>query len=278
MNDAPQAPLSTAPKPDPGNRRCGPPLLAADEPPAFSVINANADSSLVLCCDHASHHVPNSLRNLDIDSAALHTHIGWDIGAADVARHMAARLSAVLIVANYSRLVIDINRTLGHAQSIVTHSDNVKIPANQKVDALEAQRRADACYWPYHRTLGALVTSAQRRGTSATLVSVHSFTPVFNDIRRPWQIGVLWDRDEHIAESLIEHLRGREICVGNNQPYDARDTVGYTTLVHAGERGVRNVLIEIRQDLVDSEKGAREWAGVLSGALEAVLPHLGSKQ
>jgi predicted N-formylglutamate amidohydrolase len=259
--------LPSRPEASAGTRNASPSLLAVDEPPAFTVVNNQASASLVLACDHASHRVPRSLDNLGLDDALLRSHIGWDIGAAQVARHMSAQLNAVLILANYSRLVIDINRPLGHSQSIAQHSENTEIPGNFALDKREAQRRAEACFWPYHETLGGLVTSAEQHNSARLLVSVHSFTPVFDGVQRPWQIGILWDTDEDIANSLIEHLRQQSVCVGNNEPYDAHNAVGYTTRVHSD----RNVLIEIRQDLIDTPAGALRWASVLADTVQTKL-------
>ena len=247
-----------------------PPLLADDEPAACTVFNREARSRLVITCDHASHRIPRALDNLGLDTATLRAHIGWDIGAAKVARRVATMLDAVLIEANYSRLVIDINRPLQHPDSIATVSEQIRVPGNENVDAAQAARRANACFRPYHKTLDELVNNVSARGQSPLLVAVHSFTPVFNGHSRPWHIGVLWNTREQLAVELIEALEKRGLCVGNNQPYDAREAVGYTTTVHGGDDGLDNVLIEVRQDLVETDAGAAHWADILIDALNTV--------
>jgi predicted N-formylglutamate amidohydrolase len=104
------------------------------------------------------------------------------------------------------------------------------------------------------------------------LVSIHSFTPVFRGFERPWHIGVLWDEDGRIAVPLMAALtRIDGVVVGDNQPYSERDRHGFTLRHHAGEAGLAHVLIEIRQDLIDTHHGAERWARLLAGALRPIL-------
>lgn len=93
-------------------------LLGLDEPPAVETINRDGSGSAVLVCDHASNRVPERLGTLGLEPDRLADHIGWDPGAADVAHRLAAHLDFPLVLSGYSRLVIDCNRPLGHAESI----------------------------------------------------------------------------------------------------------------------------------------------------------------
>ncbi len=252
---------------------CCPALLGADDPPPFEPVNADGRAGAVLVCDHASCAVPAALDQLGLDESLLGRHIGWDIGAADVARRLAVLLDAPALLAGYSRLVIDCNRPLGAPASIPRFSDGIEVPGNRNVDATGARARTEACFRPYHAAVGAAIKRlGERLGGAPAVISVHSFTPLLDGGERPWHVGILWDRDPRIAEPLIAALAADpEICVGDNQPYSGREPVPYTIPTHAVARRLPHVTIELRQDLVDTHRGAEAWANRLAAALDGVL-------
>jgi predicted N-formylglutamate amidohydrolase len=107
---------------------------------------------------------------------------------------------------------------------------------------------------------------------------MHSFTPVMDGFERPWQIGILWDQDGRLPVPFMEALRARGIAVGDNAPYSGRDVQGYTLRRHAEAHGLPNVLIEVRQDLIDTHHGAAEWMAILGETLVPVLAGLGLRE
>jgi predicted N-formylglutamate amidohydrolase len=251
-------------------------LLADDEPDAFDVVNAGGAAPLVLVCDHASNRIPRALHHLGLPPAPLRDHIAWDIGAAEVARRLSRRFDAPLALAGYSRLVIDCNRPLGHATSIPAESDGVPVPGNRGLSQGERLQRADALFHPYHAAVAKLVDRLKAGTDAAAFVSVHSFTPVFQRERRPWHIGVLWNRDFRLAGPLLAELRRHgDIVVGDNQPYSGRDAASYSIVEHAAKRDLLHVAVEIRQDLIAVASGAEHWAAVLGDALRDALPAAG---
>jgi predicted N-formylglutamate amidohydrolase len=93
---------------------------------------------------------------------------------------------------------------------------------------------------------------------------MHSFTPVFKSVARPWQIGVLYNRDSRFAHVLMEFLRRETgLMVGDNEPYAVADATDYTIPIHGERRNLHHVAIEIRQDLITDEAGQRMWAALL---------------
>jgi len=108
-------------------------------------------------------------------------------------------------------------------------------------------------------------------GKTPALVSMHSFTPIMHGLQRPWEIGILWNRDPRLPRPLMDRLRADGLTVGDNEPYSGADGHGHTQHTHGDRRGLANVLIEVRQDLIDTQHGSTEWAGRLAAALEAVL-------
>lgn len=248
-------------------------LLGADDPPPFSVINPEGQAPAVLVCDHASNAVPARLNALGLNTVELGQHIAWDIGAAQVTRLLATRLNAPAVLCGYSRLVIDANRPPGDPTSIATVSDGVLVPGNSHLDDAQAEARLDEVFWPYHHAITQALAHRWRHGhgQAPALIAIHSFTPVMNGVQRPWQLGVLWNRDPRLAEPLLTRFRAYpDLCVGDNEPYSGRE-VGFTMNAHGAAAGLAHVEIEIRQDLLADAIGCAQWAQIIGDALEAAL-------
>lgn len=247
-------------------------LIAATDPAAVEFVHSEGKTPVLLTCDHASRLVPRVLRNLGLPDDIIARHIGWDIGAAEVTRRLAPLLDAPAILAGYSRLVIDCNRDPSDASSIPRESDGVAIPGNAELDPTARRARRDAIFDPFHGAITAWIASRQKRGIAPALISIHSFTPAMQGMERPWHVGVLWDEDGRIATPLLDALRAAHgIVVGDNEPYSARNPVGYTQRHHGLERGLPHVAIELRQDLIANGHGAALWAERLARALKPIL-------
>ena len=248
------------------------PLLGPGDPPAAEIVNPAGGTPLLFLCDHASNAIPEALARLGLDESILRLHVAWDIGAAEVARRLAARFDAPLVLSGYSRLVVDCNRRPGHPASIPAESDGVTIPGNRRLDDDAVERRRAACFQPYHDAIDRMLAGFAARGVVPAVLSVHSFTPVFGGATRPWHAGVLWNRDPRIPTPLLAALRADpRIVVGDNEPYDARDDHGYSMKRHAEAAGLPHALIEIRQDLIDTRHGAEDWAYRIGDALSPIL-------
>ena len=251
-------------------------LLGPDDPPAISIFNPTGAAPVIVVCDHASNAIPRALDRLGLDERAIGSHISHDIGAADVARQLAGRLDAPAVMSGYSRLVVDCNRGLDHESLIIAQSDGVTIPGNRDLDAGEVSRRVKEIFWPYHHRIGNGISGFAQRGIKPAILSIHTFTAMIDNVPRPWHVGVLWDRDPRIAVPLIGALRAAgELEVGDNQPYSGRQKFGYSIETHATETGLPNVLIEIREDMVDDAAGAGLMAEILARALEPILAEPG---
>lgn len=249
-----------------------PALLGNGDPPPFEIVNPEGRARAVLFCDHASWAVPAALDCLGLDESRLRLHVGWDIGAGDVTRRIAALIDAPAVLAGYSRLVIDCNRPLDSPASIPRVSDEVEIPGNRNVDDEAARARADACFRPYHDAVDDIIARAAERAGPPAVISMHSFAPMLDGFERPWHVGILWDRDARLAAPLIELLAADPaICVGDNEPYSGRVPIPCSIPQHAVARDLPHVTVEIRQDLIDTHHGAEAWANVMAAALIEVL-------
>ncbi|MEK9754447.1 MAG: N-formylglutamate amidohydrolase [Rhodospirillaceae bacterium] len=245
-------------------------LLTDGDPAPFEVVNRTAETPLLLVCDHASRTVPHRLGNLGLDRQAFECHIAYDIGAEGVARRLSESLDAPLVLAGFSRLVIDLNRPPGHPGSIVEVSDDVAVPANQGLDEAAKHRRIRELFEPYHDAVNRALARIWETGTVPALFSVHSFSPGYGGKPRPWDVGVLWNHDPRIAVPLMELLEAEGLKVGDNEPYSGHD-LAYTIDMHAGAAGLASCVVEINQDQVRDEAGVERWAGFLHRALARIL-------
>ncbi|MSP66620.1 MAG: N-formylglutamate amidohydrolase [Alphaproteobacteria bacterium] len=247
-------------------------LLGPEDAPPVAVINPDGKAQVLLFADHAGRAIPRRLGRLGLDRASLDLHIAFDIGARLVAERLAERLGAPAVLGGYSRLVIDCNRPVGHETSIPEVSDGIRIPGNAGLEAADARARDEAIHRPYHDTIAAWVSRLLGAGRPPAVISVHSFTPVMRGFRRPWHVGILWNRDPRLAVPLLRQLAATpSVAVGDNVPYSGTDEFGFSIPFHAERHGLAHVQLEVRQDLIAEAAGARHWADVIADALAAPL-------
>jgi predicted N-formylglutamate amidohydrolase len=250
-------------------------LLGAEDVPPVGEYNAQGRSPFLLTCDHYGRRVPRALGDLGLPESELERHIAWDIGIAGVAESLSKQLVAHLVVQRYSRLVIDCNRPPGLASSIPRISDATTIPGNEGLSREAMELRRAEIFDPYHRRIDAIIDARRNAGMPTVLVSLHSFTPVYAGIARPWHIGTLYHRDTHLPPLVLKGLRAEaDLVVGNNEPYAVSDDTDYTIPVHGEARGLINTGIEIRQDLIADPAGEKSWADRLARIFTAIEPLL----
>jgi predicted N-formylglutamate amidohydrolase len=229
------------------------------------VFNGDGRGRIVLACDHASNFIPASYGTLGLGAAELDRHIAWDPGALPVARRMAELLDAPLVASSISRLVIDCNRPSDAPDLIPEISETTFVPGNAGLDAEERARRVALAHQPFHQAIGDLLDRREGMGLESWLVSVHSFTPVYRGVSRPWEIGIIHDEDERLATPFIDGLRAVPgLTVGVNEPYSPADRVYYTLERHARARKIPCAMIEIRNDEIADEAGQGRWADLLA--------------
>ncbi len=233
----------------------------------FHIIPGTTDAPFFFFGDHASRHIPDSYADLGLSGDDLTRHIAWDIGSEDVIRGLCARFKCAGIVAGFSRLLIDPNRSKRMDDWIPKESDGTLIPGNQDIDADSRKTRIDTLYAPYHAAL-AKQLSAQSVGPLA--VSIHSFTPKPNlGERRRLDFGLLVKHDEANAArfKLLMNQLAPELSVGINEPYSALD-LNHTVDFHLAPRALPHLAIEIRQDHIDTPQGVIRCVKLLGDALK----------
>ncbi len=233
----------------------------------FHTEGAKRTGPWLVTCDHAANTVPEAVvpgGSLGIADEDMDRHIAYDVGAKGVARKLAGLLGSPLIYSDFSRLVIDPNRNVDDPTLLMKLYDGTVIPANRHADDRERARRIALCHQPYHEAYEEL---ASRPGIA--ICAIHSFTPQFRGRSwRPWEVAVLWAKDDRISRPLIGRLRELGLTVGDNEPYSGH-LAGNSIDRHALRKGRPNVLVEVRNDLIRDDEGQRAWAELLAPVLEA---------
>lgn len=246
---------------------------ASETVSAVEVERLDGASPYVFVCDHASNFVPNQYGTLGLDASELTRHIAWDPGALPVSRGLSSALDATLIHSGISRLVIDCNRPVDASDLFWTVSETTVIPGNQNLDEAARAERIALAYTPFHDAIDRIVAQRLSAGRETWLVSVHSFTPIYKGVSRPWHIGIIHDADERLSTPLANRLRQMKgITVGDNEPYSPADRVYFTLERHARSRGLPCAMIEIRNDEIADEVGQRAWVERLAGILRQIEP------
>lgn len=247
-------------------------LIGPGEPAPVRAVQPAGTAPVLLVCDHAANRIPESLDGLGLPAPELARHIAWDIGAALVTEHLARLLDAQALLTTYSRLVVDVNRTPDHPTLIAEESDGAQIPGNRGLSDAARRQRLEQLYRPYHDAVAQAVERFLAQSVRPVLLSIHSFTPVWDGFSRPWQLGVLWARDGRLAHRMLAALRAEpDLTVGDNEPYSALTGPNQTLDEHAEARGLASAALEIRQDLIETEAGAAAWAGRLAQILKPLL-------
>lgn len=237
---------------------------------AFEIEGEARQGRWVITCDHATNRVPEDIAggDLGLPPEDMARHIAYDPGALGVARVLAEALDSPLVSASFSRLVIDPNRGEDDPTLLMRVYDGSIIPANRHVDAAELERRLTLYHRPYHAAVGRLI--AARRAPA--VVAIHSFTRQLRGrAPRPWHVGVLYAGDTRLALPLLARLNAEDdLCVGDNQPYSGH-LPGDALDRHGVQPGRPHVLIEVRNDLIETPGDQRAWGLRLAPMLDAAL-------
>jgi predicted N-formylglutamate amidohydrolase len=231
-------------------------------------------ADILFVCDHASNAVPKSYGTLGLDEGQFAAHIAYDIGAAQVTRALAQAYGAPAVLARWSRLLIDLNRGADDPTLVMKLSDGRIVPGNRDAGAEEVEKRLTQFYRPYHSAIAEQIAAQRSAGMVPTIVSMHSFTPVWKGFKRPWEVGVLWDKDGRLAYPLMKALAKAGFTMGYNEPYKG-ELENDCMYVHGTGNGLPHVLIEIRQDLIATREMAEAFAARLKPIIDEALQDMG---
>ncbi len=245
------------------------PLNAPAHP--VNALPGDPATGILLLCDHASNAIPLEYRDLGLPRHELERHIGYDIGAQGMTEAMAERLGCPALMTQFSRLLIDPNRGEDDPTLVMRLSDGAIVPGNARVDRAEIERRIARFYRPYDEAIKQALAASLAEGVRPVIISMHSFTPIWRGVPRPWHAGILWTNDGRLSHKLIDALRSDPaLVVGDNEPYHGALT-GDVIDRHALAHGYSNTLIEIRQDLIAEPQTARAWGIRLADVIKELL-------
>ena len=234
----------------------------------FELVPGPADRGLLILADHARNTLPPEYGTLGLPASEFERHIGYDIGVEALARGLAERLDAPMLMTCFSRLLIDPNRGEDDPTLVMRLSDGTVVPGNHPLAPGEIERRIERFHRPYHAAVATQIDAMLATGRPPLVVAIHSFTPFWKGAPRPWHIAMLSDRDRRANRALIEHFRrDPALVVGDNEPYTGA-LRNDTMFTHATRRGLAQALIEVRQDLIAYEAGQSEWIDRLAAALD----------
>ena len=230
-------------------------------------------SPVVLICEHASAHFPEDFGTLGISEEAQSSHVAWDIGALDVAVSLSEILDAPLVYGGVSRLLYDCNRPFDKPDCIPTMSERFQIPGNQSLDEVSRNARYRLIHQPFHFAVDEIIRVQQAKaGREITVITIHSFTPIYMGHPRAVEIGFLYHKNDKFSQiaQQIECARG-SYRSAINEPYNSADGVTYSQNMHADQNHLHSTMIEIRNDLIDTKSKARLIAAHLGETLQQTL-------
>lgn len=234
-----------------------------------NVTRGNARAPFLFVCEHASPFIPEELQQLGLNEAAASGHIAWDPGAETVTRLLGQVFDATVVTATISRLVYDLNRAPEAADAIPAQSEIHEIPGNKNLSDEQMSGRVERIYRPFEQTVQREIA---RYRSAPALVTIHSFTPVYNGIARDVQLGILHDADHRLADAMLSGAPAiTQLDVQRNRPYGPEHGVTHTLRTHALPRGLLNVMIEIRSDLLDTQDRCQAIAAMLARLLKGAL-------
>ena len=223
----------------------------------------------IVICDHASNNVPLEYQNLGVSKKDLESHRAFDLGASEVASELSKLLRCSLVMANFSRLLIDPNRGKDDPTLIPKISEGKIIKGNVDISMSkndkERRNRILKFYLPYHNQINRFINESLDNGIIPKILSIHSFTPIWKGKKRKIDVGILWDKDDRLSKIFLNSLKN--IKLGDNKPYSGR-LKNDTLYKHATSQGFPHVLIELRQDLLKKEKDKLQWAKKIHNVLK----------
>lgn len=235
--------------------------------PAYTLSREASGHPLILVCEHASRFIPAGLNDLGLSHEAAREHIAWDIGALALAEGLSQTLGATLLAANYSRLLVDLNRPRHAADSIPLQSEIYQVPGNRDLDEATRDYRRHCLFTPFHARLQTLIDTRVAQGRPVRVVGIHSFTPIYYGQPRALEVGVLYGQAEEYAQRVIDGLSRHPLKVAGNQPYKVDPLGDMTVPVHGDARGLDSVLIEVRNDLLRTPEDIGRWTDYLAPLL-----------
>lgn len=232
-----------------------------------------SDRALLLTCEHGGARVPAAYASLfqsRAAHAALRSHRGCDHGALSLARSLERSLGAPLFASTVTRLLVDLNRSVGHPELFSALSR--RLGPEERTGLLEAH------YFPHRDRVQSWIEARARRGHCVLHIGVHSFAPRVDGKRRSADIGLLYDPSRPRERSLCGDWKAAlesldpVLRVRRNYPYLGKAN-GLVTHLRAafGPRRYLGIELEANQALLATRAGRRRAARSIGTSLAQIL-------
>jgi predicted N-formylglutamate amidohydrolase len=230
---------------------------------AFEIVRSGTKAGVLVTCEHASQRLPEPWSWSARDRRWVGTHWAYDLGAAELAREYAAAISGTAVLARFSRLLADPNRPEDSETLFRATAEGEVVELNAAIDPAEREIRLDGYYRPFHEAVDREVAASH----APILLAMHTFTPLYEGTPRSLEIGVLFDREEALAASLLDAFRAAGWSAEPNEPYSGRAGLIHVVERHAKTHGRRAIELEVRQDLAVEPAFRARFVSVLAGVL-----------
>jgi predicted N-formylglutamate amidohydrolase len=230
----------------------------------------------LITCEHGGNRIPPRYRHLFAGfEALLQTHRGYDAGALALARELAKALAAPLFVSTTCRLVIDLNRSIGHPR---LYSEATRdAPATVRSGILESY------YLPHRNKVEADIAKAVARGRRVIHIASHSFTPELEGEVRNADIGLLYDPERSGELELCRRWQAQfkvlapELKVRRNYPYAGKSD-GLTAYLRRRFPAEVYIGIELEINQQHVLDGGRQWRAFRGRVIEALCRAITDRQ
>lgn len=200
---------------------------------------------LFLTCEHASERLPDPWVWHPEDRWLAGTHWAYDIGAELLTRDLAEATGAPAVLSRFSRLLVDPNREEDSPGLILERAEGKLVVLNHGLESDEREARLSRLHRPYHQA----IDRELGRSRAPVVLALHTFTPVWNGVPREVEVGVLFDREDELAELARRELEKTGLVVRMNEPYSGQAGLIYSAARHADAHGLKALELELRQDL-----------------------------
>lgn len=236
------------------------------------VFNAAGRGGVLVLCEHASHHIPVQYEHLGLAVEDRRSHAAWDPGARAVALALATALDGPMVASKVSRLVYDCNRPPTAPSAMPEKSEVIEVPGNRNLSQADRDQRTQQVYAPFCTVVSDILAQRKSQGLETAIVTMHSFTPVYHGTRRRVEIGILHDSDSRLADAMLAQatLLPQRLIL-RNDPYGPDDGVTHSLKEHGLRHGLANVMIEVRNDLLQTEDQEARMAAELLTLLRPAL-------
>lgn len=229
---------------------------------------------IVITCEHGGNDIPTDYLYLfKGEQDILNSHYGWDIGALDVANQLTNNFADFFFYSTISRLLVDLNRSLGHPKLFSSFTKSLDSQAKEQI--------LENYYFPYRNELEQTIFQKIQRGNTVLHLSIHSFTPIFEDRIRNVDIGLLYDPIKSKEKEFCQKWKrvllklDKNLQVKSNQPYLGKSD-GFVTYLRKkfADHSYVGIELEMNQKFFMTHDSETYLTNLLISSLQVIFNNL----